>query len=214
MPAVRCYYSMVKLEPNRALAYIDANREKQVVFENVIFNQYNSIGSGSSFSQLVQSGIKNPIGVCIIPLIGAGTLTSSANGVQGFEQWQSPVDTCPSTYSPISLVNLQVSLGGQNQLASSTLYYSYETFLEQVAHAETLTGSDLGMSIGLINQSWWEMNRVYWVDLSRGRDADKASMRNLSISFNNNSNASITLMVFTVYLDKITVDVETGIVKK
>jgi hypothetical protein len=86
--------------------------------------------------------------------------------------------------------------------------------LEQVAHAETLTGSDLGMSIGLINQSWWEMNRVYWVDLSRGRDADKASMRNLSISFNNNSNASITLMVFTVYLDKITVDVETGIVKK
>jgi len=214
MPAVRCYYSMVKMEPARQLAYVDANREKQVVFENVIFNQYNNIGSGSSFSQLVQSGIKNPIGVCIIPLIGSQTLTGAAGAATlGFEQFASPYDTCPSTYAPISLTNLSVSLGGQTVL-NPTLYYSYETFLEQVAHAETLTGSDLGMSVGLINQSWWEMNRVYWVDLSRGRDADKASMRNLSISFNNNSNAAITLMVFTVYLDKIVVDVETGIVKK
>lgn len=214
MPSCRCYYSLVKLEPSRALAYIEANREKQVVFENVIFNQYNNIGSGSSFSQLVQSGIKNPLGVCIIPLIGSQTITSTANGIMGFEQWQSPYDTCPSTYSPISLVNLQVSLGGQNQLAS-TLYYTFETFLEQVALAETLTSTDLGIGTGLINQNWWEtVGRVYWVDLSRGRDADKASMRNLSISFNNNSNASITLMVFTVYLDKITIDVETGIVKK
>jgi hypothetical protein len=214
MPSCRCYYSLVKLEPSRALAYIEANREKQVVFENVIFNQYNSIGAGSSFSQLVQSGIKNPLGVCIIPLIGSGTITSTANGVMGFEQWQSPYDTCPSTYSPISLTNLQVSLGGQNQLAS-TLYYTFETFLEQVALAENLTSSDFGVGSGLINQNWWEtVGRVYWVDLSRGRDADKASMRNLSISFNNNSQASITLMVFTVYLDKITIDVETGIVKK
>jgi hypothetical protein len=214
MPSCRIYYSLIKLEPNRALAYIDANREKQVVFENVIFNQYNSIVAGTSFSQLVQSGIKNPIGVCIIPLIGSGTLTTFGSAATlGFEQWSSPYDQCPATYSPLSLTNLQVSLGGQNQLAS-TLYYSFETFLEQVAHAETLTGSDLGMSVGLINQSWWEMNRIYWVDLARGRDADKASMRNLSISFNNNTNASITLMVFTVYLDKITIDVETGIVKK
>ena len=214
MPSCRTYYSMVKLEPQRELAYVDSNRQKQVVFENVIFNQYNSIGAGTSFSQLVQSGIKNPIGVCIIPLIGTGTITTvGAAGTLGFDQFQSPYDTCPSTYSPISLVNLQVSLGGQNVL-QSTLYYSFETFLEQVAHADTLTGSELGMSIGLINQSWWEMNRVYWVDLSRGRDADKASMRNLSISFTNNSQASITLMVFTVYLDKIVVDVETGIVKK
>lgn len=217
MPSCRCYYSLVKLEPSRALAYIEANREKQVVYENVIFNQYSGISPGSSFSQLVQSGIKNPLGVCIIPLIGTGTNTAGASGAQtgslGFEQWQSPYDTCPATYSPLSLTNLQVSLGGQNQL-SSTLYYTFETFLEQVALAENLTSTDLGVGCGLINQSWFEINRVYWVDLSRGRDADKASMRNLSISFNNNTNASITLMVFTVYLDKITIDVETGIVKK
>ena len=80
--------------------------------------------------------------------------------------------------------------------------------------AESLTSTDLGIGTGLISQSWWEMNRVYWVDLSRGREADKASMRNLTISFNNNSQAIITLMVFTVYLDRIVVDCETGAVRK
>jgi len=39
-------------------------------------------------------------------------------------------------------------------------------------------------------------------------------MRNLTISFNNNSLVPITLMVFTVYLDKIGVDVETGAVRR
>jgi hypothetical protein len=221
MPSCRTYYSLIQLEPSRALAYIEGNREKSVVFENIIFNQYSSIPAGGSFSQLVQSGIKNPLGVCIIPLIGAGTNTSvngtgtGFTGTLGFEQWQSPYDTCPATYSPLSLTNLQVSLGGQQVLSGSTLYYTFETFLEQVALAESLTSTDLGIGCGLINQSWWEtVGRVYWIDLARGRDADKASMRNLSISFNNNTNASITLMVFTVYLDKITIDVETGIVKK
>jgi hypothetical protein len=218
MQACRCYYSLVKLEPSRALAYIEENRSKQVIYENVLFNQYSNIGSGSSFSQLVQSGIKNPLGVAIIPFISPttavnSTATNTLTAVAGGEQWQSPYDTCPGTFSPLSLTNLQVALGGVNQL-QSTLYYTFENFLEQVAIAESLTSTDLGIGTGLISQSWWDMNRVYWVDLSRGREADKASMRNLTISFNNNTNVSITLLVFTIYLDKLVIDVETGIVKK
>jgi hypothetical protein len=218
LPAVRCYYSLVKLEPSRALAYIEENRSKQVVFENILFNQYTNIPAGGTFSQLVQSGIKNPLGVCIIPLISslwtvATTNSVSLGSISGGEQYQCPYDMCPSTFSPVSLTNLQVALGGVNQLQAS-LYYSFENFLEQVGIAESLTSTDLGIGTGLISQSWWEMNRVYWVDLSRGREADKASMRNLTISFNNNSQAIITLMVFTVYLDKIVVDCETGAVRK
>jgi hypothetical protein len=217
MPACRAYYSLVKLEPSKALAYIEENRSKQVVYENVLFNQYSAINAGSSFSQLIQSGIKNPLGVVIIPFIapstplnsGGGTMTSIAGG----EQYQNPYDTCPGTFAPLSLTNLQVALGGVNQL-QSTLYYTFENFLEQVALAESLTSTDLGIGTGLISQSWWEMNRVYYVDLARGREADKASMRNLTISFVNNSLVAINLMVFTVYLDKFTIDVETGIVKK
>jgi hypothetical protein len=216
MPACRCYYSLVKLEPSRALAYIEENRAKQVVYESVLFNQYSNIPAGGSFSQLVQSGIKNPLGIAMIPFISPATLgnsTTTLTALVGGEQWQSPYDTCPGTFSPISLTNLQVALGGVNML-QSTLYYTFENFLEQVALAESLTSTDLGIGTGLISQSWWEMNRVYWVDLARGREADKASMRNLTISFNNNSSVAISLLVFTVYLDKIVVDVETGIVKK
>ena len=218
LPAVRCYYSLVKLEPSRALAYIEENRAKQVVFENILFNQYTNIPAGGTFSQLVQSGIKNPLGVCIIPLVSslwtvATTNSVSLGSVSGGEQYQCPYDMCPATFSPVSLTNLQVALGGVNQLQAS-LYYSFENFLEQVGIAESLTSTDLGIGTGLISQSWWEMNRVYWVDLSRGREADKASMRNLTISFNNNSQAIITLMVFTVYLDRIVVDCETGAVRK
>ena len=216
MPACRCYYSLVKLEPSRALAYIEENRQKQVVYENILFNQYNGIGSGTTFSQLVQSGIKNPIGIAIIPFIAgtnlAGTGISFAS-VAGGEQYQNPYDTCPATFAPISLVNLQVALGGVNQL-QSTLYYTFENFLEQVALAESLTSTDLGIGTGLISQSWWEMNRVYYVDLARGREADKASMRNLTVSFLNNSLQTVNVMIFTVYLDKFVIDVETGIVKK
>jgi hypothetical protein len=225
MPACRCYYSLVKLEPSRALAYIEEGRSKQVVYESVLFNQYSNISAGSSFSQLIQSGIKNPLGVAVIPFISPSTLLNTSAAVAGYtsnsmaganlgEQWQNPYDTCPGTYSPISLTNFQCALGGVNQL-QSTLYYTFENFMEQVALAESLTSSDMGIGTGLISQSWWETcGRVYYVDLSRGREADKASMRNLTISFNNNSSVAISLMVFTVYLDKLVIDIETGIVKK
>ena len=74
--------------------------------------------------------------------------------------------------------------------------------------------SDIGISTGLISQPWWEMNRVYWVDLGRGTEAEKATTRNLNISFNNNNNVAIDIMVFTVYLDKFILNVETGQVKR
>jgi hypothetical protein len=162
----------------------------------------------------VQSGIKNPLGIVIIPLIAQTQSTTTASvSNYGFSQYGSPLDTCPATFAPISLTNLQVTLGGQNVL-NSTLFATYESFLEQVYPADTLTSSDLGIGAGLISQAWWENNRVYYVDLKRSRDADKASTRNLNISFTNNSNVVIDLLVFTIYLDKLVVDVETGLVRK
>jgi len=210
MAACRCYYSLIKLEPQRAVQYVTENRQKRVVYENVIFNQYTNITKGGTFSQLVQSGIKNPLGVCIIPMISTYCLSAvGASGTIGTTQYASPYDTFPSTYSPISLTNLQVSLGGTNVL-NSTLFYTFENFLEQVSLAESLTSTDIGVSTGLISAPWWEANRVYWVDLGRSRDADKASQRNLSVSFTNNTEIPIDCMIFTVYLDELVMDVETG----
>ena len=32
----------------------------------------------------------------------------------GDSQWKSTFDTCPATLAPLSLINLQVDVGGQN----------------------------------------------------------------------------------------------------
>ena len=90
--------------------------------------------------------------------------------------------------------------------------YTYENFLQQIVSAESLTSSDIGVNVGLISQSWWEMSRVYYIDLARARSADKESLRSISLSFTNNSLKAIDLMVFTIYLDKVTMNIETGIV--
>jgi hypothetical protein len=71
MPACRCYFSQVKLDPQRQAEYITLNRSKLVVYERFLYNQYNSISAGGNFSQLVQSGIKNPNSVLIIPFISS-----------------------------------------------------------------------------------------------------------------------------------------------
>ena len=47
-------------------------------------------------------------------------------------------------------------------ILTSTLYYTYESFIEQVALADTLTSADFGVSCGLFNQSWWETFRYYY----------------------------------------------------
>ena len=214
MKSCRMYYSQVALAPSKAIAYVEANTNKQIVYENFLFNQYSNITANSSFSQLVQSGIKNPIGVAIIPIINpTNLLAAGAVATLGFNQYASPYDTFPATYSPLSLTNLQVTLGGVNVLNSS-MFYTFENFLTQVALAENLTSADIGISCGLINQSWWESNRVYWVDLGRGTEADKATSRNLNISFSNNSNLTIDVLVFTIYLDRFVLNCETGSVKR
>jgi hypothetical protein len=214
MPACRMYYSMIKLDPAKQIMYVEQNRNKLCVYEQVITNQFNAIPSNGSFNALIQSGIRNPIAVCIVPLISQTALTGSGSSTFGFSQYASPLDTCPATFSPLSLTNLQVQLGNMNVLTGQSLFYQYENYLEQIQLIDTLTATDLGIQNGLISESWWSQNRFYWVDLKRCREADKATPRNLNISFTNNSNVIIDLLVFTLYLDKIVIDVETGIINQ
>jgi hypothetical protein len=205
MPACRIYYSKIKLDPVKALTFVQENTAKEIVFENYYFNQYPNISANGSFSSLVQSGVKNPIGLLVVPFIANVTAGVAWN------QYASPWDTSPATYAPLSLTNLNVNLGNANVLASS-YNYTYENFLQQIVGAESLTSSDIGVNVGLISQSWWEMNRVYYIDLARARSADKESLRSITLSFTNNSLVAIDLMVFTIYLDKVTMNIETGIV--
>jgi len=132
------------MNPQHAVNYNNTNTNKKVIYRSFVTNNYPAVSSGGSFNQLINSGIVHPTGVLIVPFLGAVTGT---NGGLGDSQWKSPFDTCPATTSPVSLTNLQVSVGGQNVL-QSTLQYGYEHFLEQVNLAEQLTSSDLGISTG------------------------------------------------------------------
>ena len=91
--------------------------------------------------------------------------------------------------------------------------YSFENFLEEVNNFESLTSADFGVSVGLINQPWWENNRVYYLS-SRSSKTDKSTGRALNITFNNITNVSLDVLVFSVYLDEFVVDVATGLVTK
>ena len=216
MLACRLYYSVTTLELTKALQYVESNRSKTVVYENIITNQYSNIPVGGGFSSLIQSGVKNPIGIAVFPFISTATPQQAASAtLLGFSQWGSPQDSCPATFGSASLTNLQVQLGGQNVLQGTQLFYTYENFLEQILLKDKLTSSDLGIGCGLISQQWWEQaGRVYWIDLSRSRPADKETPRSLNLSFTNNSNVPLDIIVITVYLDKIIIDVETGLVRK
>lgn len=208
LPNCRLYYSSITVDPQKSIDYVQRNRNKKVIYRSFVTNSYTNIAVGGSFNALVNSGIIHPTGILICPFIG-----SVASSGFGDYQWKSPFDTCPATLSPLSLINLQVSIGGQNVL-NSTLNMTYENFLEQVNLAEQLTSSDFGVSTGLISQGYWEQSKWYFVNVERGNIADKLQPRNINVSFNNNSNVPIDLIIFTFYSDQLTIDVETGIVTK
>jgi hypothetical protein len=206
----RLYYSQIQMEPEHAIKYNKANTYKKVIYRTFVTNNYPATPAGGSFNQLINSGIVHPTGVLIVPFLGAVTGT---NGGLGDAQWKSCFDTCPCTTSPVSLTNLQVAVGGQNVL-QSTLQYGYEHFLEQVNLAEQLTSSDFGISTGLINQNYWENSKWYYVNVERGNAADKLNGRNINVSFTNNSNVPIEVMIFIFYSDEITINVTNGLITR
>ena len=207
LPTCRIYYSQIAVEPQKALTYVEQNRNKKVVYRSLLTNQYNNTSAGGTFNQLINSGVVHPVGMLIVPFISS----QQANGFGDF-QWKSPFDSCPATSSPCSLTNLQVSVGGVNQL-QSTLNYGYENFIEQINLAEALTSGDMGVTCGLISQQFWETFRYYYVNIERSALTDKNVARNINISYTNNSLVAIDVLTFIIYSNEFTIDVETGLIK-
>jgi len=214
LTACRTYFNQIALTPEKEEAYLLANTAKPVVYERFIYNQYNSITTGSNYAQLIASSVKNPLACVIIPFISTANTGLSGSGTANFPaQYSNPFDTCGGiSFAPISLTNIQVSVGMKNQLQNS-LYYTYENYLQQVCEYESISGNKMDiLNTGLISQAWWESNRCYFINLARGSPADRATPRNILVSFTNNTNITIDVMVFIIYADKIVVNVRTGMV--
>ena len=85
-------------------------------------------------------------------------------------------------------------------MLNSTLNMTYENVLQQINLVEQLTSADFGVSTGLINQGYWEASKWYFVNVERGNIADTLHPRNINVSFTNNSNVAIDLLIFTFTL--------------
>jgi hypothetical protein len=213
MPSCRIYYAQVQLKPEKMIPYIAENRAKRVVFTDFLTNTISAISASSSASSLIQSGVSNIRGILLLPFISASTNgANGASGITAFSQLQSPFDSAPATNGPFSLLNLQVAVGGVNQL-SNTLNYAWENFLEQTTLYEKLNALDYGLSCGLISENYFEQAyRAYYVDLTRANEADLLTARNLNCSFTNNTLQTLDILVYTEYFKELVVDVETGLI--
>jgi hypothetical protein len=88
------------------------------------------------------------------------------------------------------------------------------TKLHTCSHAYTHTSSDFGISTGLVNENYWEYSKGYYVNVERGKAANKLSVRNINDSFTNNSKVPIEVMVFMFYSDEISINVAAGLVNR
>ena len=210
MSACQLYYSNVKLDLTSESEYVNANRAKQIIYEKIYFASVTNTAPAGLVDKTITSSITNPIGLVIVPFVSkSGTGGSLGDNALGFAQYESPWDTAPSTGAPISLTGISVSLGGK-KVISEVLNYTYENFLHQVILAETIASSDIGLNVGLVNQEFWENNRVYYIDLARSREVDKDTPRELTFKCTNNSLVPIDVLIFAVYLEKFSIDVITG----
>jgi len=220
-PMLQCrfVYPIVTLKPEKLRLYQSENLNKKFVYTDILFNQINALTSGATFSGILQTGVSNIRGIWVIPFVsssinGSVVAVNVASGITSFSQLQSPFDSCPATNGPLSITNLQVTIGGQNILMN-TLNFTFENFLQQVGLYEKLAAGDLGLSCGLLNQTYWEnAYRVYYVDCTRGMPGDLMSPRTVLASWQNNTNVTVDYMTFVEYYTEASVNVETGIVTK
>lgn len=216
MSQTRVYYSSIELQPSRLEKYLVENRNKMILYENLVFNSFSNISPNSGGGGIINASVKNPIALLAIPFISTScpvTYGSNAS-VLGFSQYSSPYDTAPSTCSPCILNNIMLQVGSNNLFSSGTLpAYTFEMFIQQVSGAERIM-NELSSNCGLINQRFFEMNKFYYFDISRARDSDKLQGKQIVFTFTNGSNVPVDVLVFVAYSDSAKIDVVTGLVTK
>jgi hypothetical protein len=218
MNTTRMYFPQITMKPTIALKYHSENRAKKIVYTNVLSSFISNIPAGSTWNQLVQSGIRNIKGILMIPYISQ-TIHSAlntggnpfANPIVPFSPPLSPFDTALLT-TPCSLTQLNIQVGGVNQLMNF-YNYTYENFVQQINLYENINSGDLGLSSGLISQFDWEHAykfRYYYVDCSRATMADVNTPRNVNITFLNNNLVPIDMWIFVEHFDEKIMDCELG----
>ena len=203
----RLYFYQFILRSDMASLYMEKHIEKTIVYKKYMYNQDNGISAGSSYSKLISSGIKNPIGIIIFPFISK---TNSGNSLR-VSQYTSPFDTCPSTSGPLSLYNLNAVLGGVNVLTSQ-IDQNFDAFMSQINNINSVMSNSWGVSNGLMSQKYWEeAYKNYYIDLSRCNKSDRNVFRSLELKFVNLNKVDIDLVYIIIYDGVAQLNTQTGL---
>ena len=205
LPSTRLYFYQYQMKPKYAEIYMTKHVNKRIVFKNYLVNQDNNIGGGSSYQKLITAGVKNASGLLIIPLL--------SKTISDFEQYKNPLDSCPNTNGPFSLINLQVVIGGVNVM-NSVIDYNFDEFLSQIHGISSVMSNSYGISNGLISQEYFENAlRYYYVDLERCKPSDQNILRSLEVKYivNAPSNIALDIIYITFFNSVAVLNTQTGI---
>jgi hypothetical protein len=214
----RFYVSQISLEGNNELLYKQDNMMKKLVYERAQFTQLNNLGVGATFNQVIAQGARNPKYILIMPFVSATAngVVSKANtkfpsGVISQPCYQTTSFSAPNSNGPISLINLQAQLGGQN-IFQNALSYGFENFLEQIVSADD--EGNMFQNVGLYDAYRWKnQSRFYYIDCSRANVVDNGQMRSVTVSFQNNTMQPLDAWIYLVYSQEATIDVNSGLLK-
>jgi hypothetical protein len=204
---VPCY----RLSPSAEKSMLELSPTKTIVYKDLFQYTISNIASGSSFSNLVSSGVPDIQNIIVIPVyntINCGTQNTAVNLIE----FQSPFDSCPNTTAPLcALTNFQIMIGGVNAFQQNEIY-DYQNFEDELSQYGLNGNLTDVLTSGLINEQDFSNCYRYYVcsNSARKLSSEKNIPKSIQVLGTNSSNFSINLYVFVEYTKEITIDLRTG----
>lgn len=202
----RFYASCIEMEASHEEMYLTNLPSKVVKYNDLLNFQTLSIGSNSSFSQVLTNQVAR-----VRYLIGIPIIDTAANG--GINPMASPFTSCPGTCMPYATItNFNVLLSGV-QVYPANISYGFESYMEEIRPSGSINGGlSIGMNSGLISKGDWEIGyRYIVVDLSRKvSPADDNVGRSIQVIGTNSSPKTMTIQWIVAYEREICISTATG----
>ena len=74
--------------------------------------------------------------------------------------------------------------------------------------------TDFDVTVSLFTQQWWEIVKMYCINVSHSEFTDKLEARNIKVSFINNELVPIDIMELTIYANTFIIDKISEIITK
>jgi hypothetical protein len=187
--------------------YLSSPVKKMLYNDILTYNNIQNIASGASVNSLLTPSLSRLRTLYIFPFI-----TKSANGTLAIHPMNSPWDSAPGTCSPFSYIsNLNVQLSGIN-IYLENKSYRFQNFLEETRPKNSINGGlQLGLSSGLISQSFFDSNYpVVTIDLSRHPMESDDIAKSVSVSFTNQASKAMDYICIIEYEKQLNLNVEVG----